>query len=45
MTNLKTSAESNTLKANEVIVGLNTTLRKEKEALVQVHIGLQKDNF
>lgn len=45
MTNLKTSAESNTLKVNEAIVGLNTTLQKEKEALIEVRTSLQKYNI
>lgn len=33
MTNFKTSTETNTSKANEVIAGLNTVLHKEKESL------------
>ncbi|CAI9298424.1 unnamed protein product [Lactuca saligna] len=41
---IQTSAESNTSKANEVVMGLNNTLQNEKEALVQFHTGLQTDN-
>lgn len=44
MAKFQSSVESTTLLANKAIYGLNTTLRKEKEALVQVRTELLKEN-
>ncbi|CAI9285127.1 unnamed protein product [Lactuca saligna] len=44
ITKFQSSAGSNTLMANEAIVGLNTILQREKEALAQAHTELQNEN-
>lgn len=44
MTTLQIAAKKNTSKENEAIVGLRTSLQKDKEALVQVHTDQKTEN-